>query len=160
MANPEPIAPITPPLDTEPSEASRAMMRALADRISIPLSTSVGMLEALAADLVGFLREGRFDAFLVASDNLGTALDTFLGTVNESKAVADGIRTLDPNYSAAIDKVRARIQKVRIRRSLASVRVEDLLAGYTLERIAGGGDSTRAQAFREELASRGIEVPK
>lgn len=159
MAN-EPIQPITPPCDVAPSEASLAMMRALADRISIPLSTSVGILEAIAADLVGFLREGRFDAFLVASDNLGVALDTFLDSVNQSKSVADSIRTLDPNYAAAIDKVRARIQKVRIRRELARVRVDDLLAGYALERIAGGADSTRAQAFREELEARGVKVPK
>lgn len=150
-----------PPVSVAPSGASREMMRALADKLSINLRMHVGLMESAVGDAIAGLYAGRFEIYLDSHAKIRAASQSIARTLADVKKTHEAIDQLDPAYGEAVAVVSEEIIYRDVAREVRRVDVVALASrwiGHAVE-CAAPDRCGESRAYVDEFKRRGMPLP-
>lgn len=150
-----------PTTSVAPSETTRGMMRALADRLSMTVPVQAELVIASVRMALDSLIAGDLAGFHRARFAVSAALDGVTEALNESNQTDKAISSLDPNYAKAVMRETNRILVASYRSGYANVSHSDLVVRYVRHSVECQNPDTCAEtiALKEEFSSRGLGIP-
>lgn len=163
MANDErdELEAVSTPLAVEPNDASRAIMRALADKLGVVLRLQVGLADRSVTDMVSALLAGRFDDFLRGHERFRQSYEEARKALATHTTSDKAMSDLDPAYAAAYHVVENKLIEASTRAQVRSTTDLELMGRYISHGLTCT-DPTCGEivALTAELKRRRIDVPE
>lgn len=136
-----------------PAPVSRAMMSALADRLSLEAHTHARAITTALELVITELRAGRWDRAMFSLYDMSRAIMTLDRACDKPAAtVEDSIERLDPSYHRELQAARNEISILRAGEHYRGAPASALRFALALHTKCP--DCAEAQAIKRELASR------
>lgn len=146
----------------QPSDATRGILRGLADMLARPLDLEVSRLELLVPEAMIALRDGDLERYMRAVIDVSATMDAIATWLERSGEVDKAIEMIDPTYHAATHPMRIRLVVDRYKLSLGDRSTHDLVQEYAQHAVsckrASPKDCPHHIALREALRARGVDT--
>ncbi len=161
MGNADDETPTPAPPTVQASIASREMMRALADKLSINLRMHVGLMEAAVGEMIEGLYAGRFEVYLDAHTKVRSAAKGIHDALANVRKTHEAIDQLDPAYGEAVGVVSEEIIRRDVARDIRKIDVVDLATRWAGHMIACTAPDRcgESKAYAEEFKRRNMPLP-
>ena len=152
--------PKVPALAVLPNAASREMMRALADRLSMTLRVQASVADAAICDLIAGLYAGRFEVFIDAHERFRKAYEEARRILASVKKTDEAMTELDPAYGAAYAEVQDKLLSDDVGRKARGLDTIGLAVEYLSHRVqCKQAKCPEVAAYLAEFKRRGMSPP-